>query len=64
MTQHYKFHCDINILNAYFICRAEDAKLFAKKMIGETLVTKQTGERGIEVAKVFIDLNIFDKLQH
>ncbi|KAG9401021.1 beta' subunit [Aphanomyces cochlioides] len=34
--------------------KAEDAKNYAKKMIGETLVTKQTGERGIEVAKVFL----------
>ncbi|KAF0710496.1 hypothetical protein AaE_012496 [Aphanomyces astaci] len=34
--------------------KAEDAKNFAQKMIGETLVTKQTGEKGIEVAKVFL----------
>ncbi|KAF0695651.1 Aste57867_13545 [Aphanomyces stellatus] len=34
--------------------KAEDAKTFAQKMIGETLVTKQTGEKGIEVAKVFL----------
>ncbi|OQR89856.1 succinyl-CoA ligase beta-chain, mitochondrial precursor [Thraustotheca clavata] len=34
--------------------KPEDAKNFAEKMIGETLVTKQTGEKGIEVAKVFL----------
>ena len=32
--------------------REGQAKTFAAKMLGETLVTKQTGERGIEVAKV------------
>ncbi|EQC28226.1 succinyl-CoA synthetase beta subunit [Saprolegnia diclina VS20] len=34
--------------------KPEDAKNFAEKMLGETLVTKQTGEKGIEVAKVFL----------
>lgn len=34
--------------------KPEDAKNFATKMLGETLVTKQTGERGIKVAKVFL----------
>ena len=32
--------------------RDGQAKDFAQKMLGETLVTKQTGEKGIEVAKV------------
>uniref|UniRef100_F0WJ84 Succinate--CoA ligase [ADP-forming] subunit beta, mitochondrial n=1 Tax=Albugo laibachii Nc14 TaxID=890382 RepID=F0WJ84_9STRA len=34
--------------------KPEDAKTFASKMIGHTLVTKQTGERGIQVAKVLL----------
>ncbi|KAF4322249.1 hypothetical protein BBO99_00002268 [Phytophthora kernoviae] len=34
--------------------KPEQAADFAKKMLGETLVTKQTGEKGIEVAKVFL----------
>lgn len=36
-----------------------EAKTFASKMLGETLVTKQTGERGIEVAKVFLMERIY-----
>ncbi|GLE09597.1 hypothetical protein PINS_up021325 [Pythium insidiosum] len=32
----------------------EQAREIAKKMLGQTLVTKQTGEKGIEVAKVFL----------
>ncbi|KAF1773449.1 Succinyl-CoA synthetase, beta subunit, conserved site [Phytophthora cactorum] len=34
--------------------KPEQAEDFAKKMLGETLVTKQTGAKGIEVAKVFL----------
>jgi succinyl-CoA synthetase beta subunit len=34
--------------------KPEQAKKFAEKMLGQTLVTKQTGEKGIEVAKVFL----------
>jgi len=34
--------------------KPEQAKHFAEKMLGETLVTKQTGAKGIEVAKVFL----------
>lgn len=34
--------------------RPEQAKNFAEKMLGQTLVTKQTGAKGIEVAKVFL----------
>ncbi|CCI45592.1 unnamed protein product [Albugo candida] len=34
--------------------KPEDAKTFASKMIGQTLVTKQTGDRGIKVAKVLL----------
>ena len=34
--------------------KPEQAEDLAKKMLGETLVTKQTGEKGIEVAKVFL----------
>ncbi|RLN68814.1 hypothetical protein BBJ28_00019157 [Nothophytophthora sp. Chile5] len=36
------------------MCIDGQAEMFAKKMLGETLVTKQTGAKGIEVAKVFL----------
>ncbi|KAF1321530.1 Succinyl-coa ligase beta-chain, mitochondrial precursor, partial [Globisporangium splendens] len=34
--------------------KPEQAKSIAEKMLGQTLVTKQTGAKGIEVAKVFL----------
>lgn len=34
--------------------KPEHAREIAEKMLGQTLVTKQTGEKGIEVAKVFL----------
>lgn len=34
--------------------KPEQAKQIAEKMLGQTLVTKQTGAKGIEVAKVFL----------
>ncbi|TMW66833.1 hypothetical protein Poli38472_011949 [Pythium oligandrum] len=34
--------------------KPEQAREYAEKMLGQTLVTKQTGAKGIEVAKVFL----------
>lgn len=43
----------------HMVTKDGEAKNIAAKMLGETLVTKQTGERGIEVAKVFLMERIY-----